>query len=269
MSSRSVTGSRLNGLPKNFSIEVEAPGITYEGNEARRDSKEIERSLFEIEEHFKRVTITDPIVGVLVEPIQSTAGDVYFPSEFFTGLRKLCDIYDIPLIFDEVQTGFCATGEKWYYQHLGIIPDIVAFGKKSQISGIMATEKLEDIFLHPGKLSVTWDGTLVDMIRCKYIVKAYEDYDILGNVGFIGNIFNSGLKLISGIQGIRSCGNLLAFDLISEEARDNFVSACVDLGLLVNKGGKTSVRLRPNLCIDAHDVDRALDIIDLAIKKEV
>ena len=89
---------------------------------------------------------------ILIEPIQCTYGDYYFTNQFFIGVRKLSEEFDIPLIFDEIQTGFCATGNIWYFQHLPITPDIVVFGKKTQLSGIMVNKKFSKIFQNPIRL---------------------------------------------------------------------------------------------------------------------
>ena len=81
-----------------------------------------------------------------MEPIQCTFGDYYFPKAFFTGVRELATKHDIPLIFDEIQVGFGGTGKLWYFEHLPIVPDILVFGKKTQLSGIAVQEKFSKIF---------------------------------------------------------------------------------------------------------------------------
>ena len=84
----------------------------------------------------------------MVEPIQCTNGDLYFTDNFFSGLEDIASEHDIPLIFDEIQTGFCSTGKVWYYQNLPIIPDILIFGKKTQLSGIMVNKKFSSILIN-------------------------------------------------------------------------------------------------------------------------
>ena len=66
--------------------------------------------------------------------------------EFMRGIRELCTELGVPLIFDEIQTGFCATGKTWFFEHIDIVPDIVIFGKKAQVCGIMVTEEFSSIF---------------------------------------------------------------------------------------------------------------------------
>ncbi len=78
------------------------------------------------------------IACFIAEPIQGEGGDRHFRPQFFAAMRELCDEFDALLIFDEVQTGCGMTGTAWAYQQLGVMPDVVAFGKKTQVCGVMA-----------------------------------------------------------------------------------------------------------------------------------
>jgi L-lysine 6-transaminase len=80
----------------------------------------------------------DDIAAIIIEPIQGEGGDNHFRPEFFAALRTIADENDILLIFDEVQTGVGVTGKMWAYQHYGVEPDIVSFGKKTVQIGIIA-----------------------------------------------------------------------------------------------------------------------------------
>ena len=152
----------------------------------------------------------DKVQGVMIEPIQSTFGDNYLDKKELKRLHKECKKRDIPLIFDEIQTGFCATGKTWYFEHLEMHPDIVVFGKKSQVSGIMVKKSHSKVFEMPKKLSVTFDGDLLDMIRCHYIIKAIEEENLRDNATKMGDLLASGLSEINGVENIRSKGLLIA-----------------------------------------------------------
>ena len=78
------------------------------------------------------------IAGVLIEPIQGEGGDNHFRTEFLQKLRQLCDNHEALLMFDEVQTGFGGTGRWWDFMHHNLQPDVVVFGKKTQVCGIAA-----------------------------------------------------------------------------------------------------------------------------------
>jgi L-lysine 6-transaminase len=216
-------------------------------------------------EEFVQLYGPDNIAAILVEPVQCTFGDRYFPGDFFTRLRQLCDGNDIPLIFDEIQTGFGVTGKMWYYQHLSIEPDIVAFGKKTQVSGMMAKEHLGAIIQNPmRKLELTWDGDLIDMVRCYYILEAYDRYNILANVNKRGDQLALELR-DTGLQNFRRLGLLAAFDLPSLELKKEFARICFENRLLVSPASFNCIRLRPNLNVSEEEIHEAAIIIKKSI----
>ena len=120
------------------------------------------------------------IVAVIVEPIQCTSGDIYLDTEELLELRNLCRAQDICFIVDEIQTGFGVTGKMWYSDQIGMDPDVLVFGKKAQICGIVAKEKYNECITTPlRKLDVTFDGELIDAVRATYVLQSYEKYDLL------------------------------------------------------------------------------------------
>tara|TARA_R110002051_G_scaffold323794_1_gene418565 strand:- start:1279 stop:2436 length:1158 start_codon:yes stop_codon:yes gene_type:complete len=199
--------------------------------------------------------------GIIIEPIQATAGDSYFEKQKLKELRDVCTEYDIPLIFDEVQTGFCSTGKVWYFEHLEMTPDIIAFGKKSQVSGILVKESHSSVFDIPKRLSVTFDGDLVDMVRCKYIITAIKKYKLLDNVNNTAEYFKNKLEKVSNISNVRNIGLLFAFDFQYQKQRDSFVKKLYKKGMICNPTGKNSIRMRPNLAVTKSEIDNAIKMI--------
>jgi len=204
--------------------------------------------------------------GIIVEPIQATYGDNYLKIKKLKELREVCTEYDIPLIFDEVQTGFCSTGKVWYCEHLGIEPDIITFGKKSQVSGILVKDSHSSVFEIPKRLSVTFDGDLVDMVRCKYIIQAIKDYNLLDNVNNMGLYFRNQLDKFTDIKNIRNTGLLFAFDFDNKINRDSFVKKLYNNGMICNPTGNNSIRMRPNLAVSEKEIKAALEKIKIALK---
>jgi len=230
---------RLNGYPEIFSIKIEP-------------------NLQKVEDSLKNNDIT----CLLVEPIQCSAGDIHYDKIFFKELRKLCDKYSVPLVFDEIQIGFGATGKLWFFQHVDIIPDIVIFGKKTQLSGIMVRDEFSKIFSQEEsiRLEVTWDGDISDMIRCKYIIKAYKEYDILNNVVKMSKLLMSELSEMSELINLRNCGLIFGFDLQNEKFRDIIIDNLYCNGLICNKTGKNSIRLRPSLNLTEENIKHGISI---------
>ena len=202
------------------------------------------------------------ISAVIIEPIQCTAGDIYLSEEILLEIQSQCHIYDVCFIVDEIQTGFGSTGEVWYSNALNLSPDIIVFGKKAQICGLMASEKYSAaIHSSVRKLQFTFDGDLIDAIRCKYVIKAFEEYSIFDNVNRKSILLEQMLN--KNVLNYRQKGFLIAFDFLDRKQRDLFVKESFDRGILLNPTGERSVRVRPNLAFSDDD----LDFLDHEISK--
>lgn len=188
------------------------------------------------------------LVALVVEPIQCTAGDIYINSQDLKELQELCNRLDVCFIVDEIQTGFGVTGKMWYSDRIGLKPDVLVFGKKSQVCGIVVSEKYNECLTSPyRKLEVTFDGELIDIVRATYILKAYEKFDLINRAKQNSEKFAALLR--DQTLNYRSIGHLIAFDFENRAQRDSFAKKCYAKNLLVNPTGEASVRLRPNLAI--------------------
>lgn len=206
----------------------------------------------------------DHIAAVIVEPIQCTAGDIYLDIESLKDLQKLCNKNDICFIIDEIQTGFGVTGQMWYSKKVGLSPDILIFGKKSQICGIMVNEKYsEAVNSQYRKLQVTFDGDLLDVIRAQYILKAIQEHNLMDAVKANSIIFKKELSPL--FSNYRSSGHLIAFDFDNQGKRDAFVRKAYANNLLVNPTNDKSVRLRPNMAISDNEMDVFFDKVSKLI----
>lgn len=194
------------------------------------------------------------LVAVIVEPIQATNGDIYLSPETLRLVRDLCQQHDICFIIDEIQTGFGVTGKMWYYEHLNLVPDILVFGKKAQVCGIVLSDKYAGILNDKyKKLGVTFNGDLIDMIRSTYIMKAYEDLGILCKVRDHTEYIRK--NMAHKVNNYRSLGFLIAFDFDSQEKRDDYIERCFKNRVIVNRSGDKTVRLRPNLALTEQEME--------------
>src|SRR3954465_5901288 len=118
------------------------------------------------------------IACFVMEPIQGEGGDHHFRPEFLQGMQALCREFDALFVLDEVQTGCGLTGTAWAYQQLGVQPDVVAFGKKTQVCGIMAGGRVDEVpdngFAGSSRINSTWGGSLVDMVRVRRVLEVVE-----------------------------------------------------------------------------------------------
>lgn len=202
----------------------------------------------------------EELTGIVIEPILCTSGDIYLPPEDLKILQRLCRKKNISFIVDEIQTGFGPSGEMWYSDRIGLDYDILIFGKKSQIMGINASESYYEAFESNYRiLEVTFDGDLIDAIRSDYILQAYEKHNLLQKALKREDEIKG--MLSSSLDNFRATGNLWAFDFINAEERDTFCLNCFDKRLLVNKGGLSSVRMRPNLAVTDDEMEKMLRII--------
>jgi L-lysine 6-transaminase len=197
------------------------------------------------------------IAAIILEPIQGEGGDNHFRPEWFRTLRALCDAHDILLIFDEVQCGMGITGLTWCCRHFGVLPDLLVFGKKTQVCGVMAGPRLDEVadnvFRLPSRISSTWGGNLTDMVRSTHYLRIIEQERLIENAAVMGGKFLDELHRLAAehplIRGVRGRGLMLAFDLPSREVRDQFYRGLYDLGLLAIRCGERSIRFRPVLDI--------------------
>ena len=213
------------------------------------------------------------IAAILLEPIQAEGGDNHFRPEFFQALRDLADENEALLIFDEVQTGVGLTGSFWAWQGIGVTPDILAFGKKTQVCGILAGRRLDDVddhvFEKSSRINSTWGGNLVDMVRFDRVLEVIEQDDLLAHVRTQGAHLMDRLGALAdrvdGVTSPRGRGLLCAFDLPDKATRDAVVQRTYDLGAVVLGCGTRSIRFRPSLCVTTEDLDAGLDLVEQAI----
>ena len=217
----------------------------------------------------------DDINSLIIEPIQGEGGDRHFRPEFMQKLRKICDENEIMFVLDEVQSGMGITGKWWAHQHYGFEPDIVAFGKKSQVCGIMANERVEEVdhhcFEESSRINSTWGGNLVDMVRSQKYLEIIDEENLVKNAEKIGNYLKKGLLELQEeheeVTNVRGKGLMCAFNLPSTEQRDELKDKLLKNDLLVLKSGERAIRFRPPLNLTEEEVDKAMGILEKSLKK--
>lgn len=212
------------------------------------------------------------IAAILIEPIQCEGGDNHFRPEFLAGLRRIANEREALLIFDEVQTGVGLTGAWWAFQKLGVEPDVLCFAKKMQVGGILVSERIdevESVFAVPSRISSTWGGALVDMVRATRILEIIEEDRLLENATLRGGELRRGLEALAGrfleVTNARGLGALCAIDLPSTELRNQVLKRCFSEGLIILACGQRSLRFRPFLSVDSAGVDRCLERLSRAL----
>ena len=231
----------------------------------------------------------DEIAGLIIEPIQGEGGDNHFRCEFFQQLRKLADEHEFLLIYDEVQTGAGITGSMWAHQQFNpnscncdcdqinsTRPDIISFGKKTQVCGIFAGERLDEVdghvFKESSRLNSTWGGSLVDMVRFTIYLEIMEKDNLVQKAAENGKYLKEQLHALqkshSGlVSNVRNLGLFGAFDMRDSEERDKTIGLIAEEGAMMLGCGKKTIRFRPHLNIAKSEIDQGLSMIDKAIRK--
>jgi L-lysine 6-transaminase len=250
---------------------VPAPSIDFSLPAARRTQAVAEKEQ-QVEKQIRDIIAQKgvDIAAIIIEPIQGEGGDNHFRREWFQTLRKICDESDILLIFDEVQTGMGLTGRNWCCEHFGVMPDLLALGKKAQVCGVMAGPRLDEVadnvFRLPSRINSTWGGNFTDYVRSTHYLRIIEQEKLVENARIKGDFFQNELRALADkhpvITAVRGQGLMMAFDLPNAALRDAFWKGAYELGLLVVRSGERSIRLRPVLDVKDDAIEAALRIMD-------
>ena len=220
----------------------------------------------------------DEIAGLIIEPIQGEGGDNHFRKEFLGELRNLANESDFLLIYDEVQTGVGVTGNMWAHQAFGdaVRPDIISFGKKTQVCGIFGGKRLDEVdnnvFHESSRLNSTWGGSLVDMVRFTIYLEIIDNEKLVQNAKDVGEHLTSCLHSLQGnhdnlVSNARNRGLFGAFDLPNSDTRDKAINSISNEGAMMLGCGTRSIRFRPHLNITINELDQGFEMIDKALSK--
>jgi L-lysine 6-transaminase len=214
----------------------------------------------------------DDVCAIIIEPVQSEGGDNHVRKEFLEKLRELADEYEAMLIYDEVQTGVGLTGKFWCHEHFGekARPDILAFGKKMQVCGILCSNRVDEVennvFHVSSRINSTWGGSLVDMVRSSKIMEVIEEDNLCDNAAQMGEYLQNQLRDIAGmlpiISNVRGKGLLTAFDFPDKNRRDAFINKGLDNNIMYLGCGEKSIRFRPALIIEKKHIDTGLEMLE-------
>jgi L-lysine 6-transaminase len=217
----------------------------------------------------------DDIACLIIEVIQGEGGDNHFRKEFLEQLRQICDESEIILIFDEIQTGMGMTGKWWAHQYF-VKPDIMVFGKKTQVCGILSTDRVDDIdnnvFHESGRINSTWGGNLIDMVRSKKILEIIQEDNLVDNARIMGGYLLEKMRDIEAkyphlISNTRGRGLFCAMDLPDTKTRDILRQKTYLNKLIMLGSGTNSVRFRPPLIVGKKEIDEAISIVDKSLSE--
>jgi L-lysine 6-transaminase len=267
--------TKTNYFPKFKWPRIHNPAIKFPLNDEHlaQVKKEEAMALQEI----KEAIINNPndIAAMIIEPIQGEGGDNHFRKEFLQQLRNVCDESEILLIFDEVQTGVGITGKMWAHEYL-IEPDMLTFGKKTQVCGFMSSTRIDDVlenvFHKPSRINSTFGGNLVDMVRFTRILEIIEEEKLVDNARVVGEYLLSQLSSLESefpelVTNARGRGLFCAMDIDTAQDRDQLKLKAYEEGLILIGCGDRSIRFRPPLTLSRQEVDEGFTVIRRALRE--
>lgn len=259
---------KVKYFPKFDWPRIHSPAAAFPLTKENQASVEEEEklALAQARQYFE--TYKDEIACILLEPIQGEGGDNHFRLEFHQALRDMADEFDALLIYDEVQTGVGLTGKFWCHEHY-VKPDILAFGKKAQVCGILASKRIDDVetncFHVSSRINSTWGGNLVDMVRFDRILQVIEEENLVQHAAETGAYLQEQLRNWADdcelLSNPRGKGLFCAIDLPDSESRDAVVNECVKNELMILGCGTRTIRFRPPLTIQKEQLDDGMEII--------
>ena len=220
----------------------------------------------------------EDIAALIIEPIQGEGGDNHFREKFFRELKTICNENEILFIYDEVQTGIGLTGKMWAHQHYSedCRPDIICFGKKTQICGIFVSDRIDDVennvFHESSRLNSTFGGNIADMVRFTLYLEVIEKEGLVQTAAENGEYVLDKLQALQKkygdvVSNSRGKGLFCAFDLPNGDMQDNLLSLIADEGALMLGCGTHSIRFRPHLNISQDEIDTGFEMIERAIQR--
>jgi 4-aminobutyrate aminotransferase len=221
---------------------------------------------------FERNVPPSEVAAILVEPIQGEGGYIVPPDSFLQGLRELCDLYGILLIFDEVQSGVGRTGKMFACEHWDVEPDIITsakgLGSGLPIGAVIAKKSIMSQWQR-GAHGNTYGGNPITCAAASATLDLV-DSEYRENADLVGKYFISELLKLQSefpcIGEVRGKGLMIGMELIETDADktparklcDALVNRAYYNGLLLLSCGVSTVRYMPPLCATVKDIDDAM-----------
>jgi predicted acetylornithine/succinylornithine family transaminase len=208
--------------------------------------------------------LDDTVAAVMLESIQGEGGVVPADASYLQAVQKLCNERGILLIIDEVQTGFCRTGQWFGFEHAGIRPDAITMakgmGNGMPVGALWARKDIASV-LQPGDHGSTYSGTALATSAVSAVISEMKRLDAASLANKQGARLREGLLKLSKVDHVRGSGLLLGAQLADGVATADVVPALLAAGLIVNGVNATTIRFAPPLTVSDAEVDEALSIL--------
>lgn len=237
------------------------PGV-FHGEWGNLES--VERDLFH------HLVAPDDVAAIVVEPVLGEGGYLLPPPDFLPGLRRICDLHGILLVFDEVQSGMGRTGAMFAAEHFGVAPDVVLLAKGLASGMPLGAMMARAAFMTwpPGSHGSTCAG---NPVCC---AAALATLDLLDAGGLVANSAARGDSLrrrlaarlgpAAGVTDVRGVGLMIGVELDTHARATAVAELCFRRGLLVLECGQKAIRLSPPLLVTEEQVSTIAEVFSTA-----
>ena len=237
-----------------------------------------QKSMKALETLFKADVGPDNVAAIIIEPVQGEGGFNIVPFEMMKAIRAICDKHGIVFIADEIQTGFCRTGDWFACDHEGVVPDLITTAKGIAgglpLAAVTGRAELMDA-VHAGGLGGTYGGNPIACAAALGAIEEMTSHDLNARARQIETIFRARLTDLATrypqIGDIRGRGAMMAVELVVPGGKrpdpgltGAVAKACHARGLVVLTAGSFGnvFRFLPPLSISDELLHEGLDLID-------
>jgi len=278
-SGKYLGGSSLGHHCQNF-IRVPAPYYyrPYFEVENQDDKEEVDRKCLDALEMQIRYGSTGPVCALVMEPLQASGGQIIFSKNYLSGVRELCNKYNIILIWDCIQTAFGRLGYWSASNYYGVSPDIMVLGKSMgagfPLNAIVISDDLKGVEMNGIDLHTFGNNQVAQVAALKQI-EVIERDNILENVRKVGEYLKDNLKELQKkwecIGDIRAFGFHIGIEFVkNKKTREQDYAGCTAMrdrgiknGILFGVGGtgrgKCVLKIKPPLITTKVQADEILE----------
>ena len=225
---------------------------------------------------FNHLSLPEDVSAILIEPIQGEGGYIVPPKEFLSEIQSISERYSIPLIVDEVQSGFGRTGKMFASEHFGIVGDVLTLAK-ALASGLpmgacVSREEIMD--MPPGTHGNTFGGNPVSAAAALATIEVIEEEKLVDNAAKVGELMISRLREMMEkyeiIGDVRGLGLMIGVELVKDRESkepakkevEEVILNSLKEGLILLPAGISSIRFAPPLVIDEETAENGLEIFE-------
>ncbi|MCA9146519.1 MAG: aspartate aminotransferase family protein [Planctomycetales bacterium] len=259
----------------------------YRYGDGMSEAAFVERELGRFSDSLVNSVAAEQVAAVLLEPVQGEGGFIPVPPAYLRGLRKLCDEHGILMILDEVQSGFCRTGQWGAFQYYDVVPDISTWAKAMggglPIGAVIGKADVMD-GARPGTIGGTYGGNPVACAASLETIRLMEELQLGPRATVIGQRITDRLLALqkrfpSWVGDVRGLGAMVGVELIESgdlhkpatELTADILQGCASRGLVILGAGiyGNVIRFLTPLVITDEQLDHGLDILTEEFVKAV